>query len=127
MPRIPFNSLIGMELSRLHADGVTVMCPVKPELLNSASVVHGGVAATLADAAVGVALNRHFGGKRPVTTIELKINYFRPVAEGKIFARAHLMRIGSSVCVGRVDLSDGNKNLVGTAIVTYMILPTTSK
>ena len=120
LPRIAFNNLIGLKLTRLHADGVTVECSVRPDLLNSAGVLHGGVAATLADAAVGIALNRHFGGLRPVTTVELKINYFRPVSAGKMYARAYLMRIGSTISVGRVDLTDGEHNLVGTALATYM-------
>jgi uncharacterized protein (TIGR00369 family) len=123
LPTMPFNSLIGLRLTRLHADGVTIEVPVRPELYNSAGVVHGGVAATLVDAAVGISLQREFGGARSITTVELKINYFRPVREGKIFARAHLKRVGSTICVGCVDLADSDDNLVGTALVTYMVLP----
>jgi uncharacterized protein (TIGR00369 family) len=122
LPKMPFNQLLGIRLTKLHADGVTIECAVREELLNSARVVHGGVEATLADAAVGIALNRHFGAQRPITTVELKINYFRPVAKGKIYARAHLLRIGSTLCVGRADLADSEGNAVGTALVTYMLL-----
>ena len=120
---MPFNSLIGVKLTRVHDDGVTIEIAVTPQLLNGFAVVHGGVTATLADAAVGLSLHRHFGGVRPVTTVELKINYFRPVNEGKIYARAHLLRVGSTICVGRVDLTDSKQNLIGAAMVTYMILP----
>jgi uncharacterized protein (TIGR00369 family) len=123
LPRMPFNHLLGIRLTRVHADGLTIECTVRPDLLNGARVLHGGVTATLADAAVGIALTRHFGGSRPLTTVELKINYFRPVQEGKVFARAHLVRVGSTICVGRADLSDTNGNLIGTALVTYMLLP----
>jgi uncharacterized protein (TIGR00369 family) len=119
---IPFNSLLGIQISKSHADGVTLYCKVKPELLNSAGVLHGGVSASIADAAVGVAIQHHFGGTRSISTVELKINYFRPVAEGTLYARAHLLRIGSTLCIGRVDLTDDNKNLVGTGIVTYIFL-----
>ena len=94
-----------MKLTRVHRDGVTIECALRHELTNSAGVAHGGVAATLADAAVGMALNRHFGGKRPITTVEMKINYFLPAAGGRIFARARLLRIGSTLCVGSVDLT----------------------
>lgn len=123
LPNIPFNSLVGLKLKRLHPDGVTIECPIRAALFNSAGVVHGGVAATLVDAAVGISLNRELGGSRPITTIELKINYFRPVSEGAIYARAHLIRVGSSICVGRVDLTDSTRKLIGAAMVTYMILP----
>lgn len=119
---MPFNTLLGIRLKAVHADGVTIECPVRTELLNAAGVVHGGVTATMVDAAVGIALNRHFGGSRPLTTVELKINYFRPVSEGRVYARSRLVRIGSTLCVGRADLSDSSGNLIGTALVTYMLL-----
>ena len=54
--------------------------------------------------------------------MELKINYFLPVTEGRIFARSHLLRIGSTLCVGNVDLTDEHGRAIGTAIVTYMII-----
>ncbi|MGH9539836.1 MAG: PaaI family thioesterase [Terriglobales bacterium] len=122
LSRIPFNTLLGVKLSRVHRDGVTIECALRHELTNSAGVAHGGVAAAMADVAVGMAINRHFGGKRRITTVEMKINYFRPASEGHIFARARLLRIGSTLSVGSVDLTDTKGNLIGTAIVTYMFL-----
>lgn len=119
---MPFNRLLGIRLTKLHTDGLTIECAVRDELLNSASMLHGGVQATMADAAVGIALNRHFGGQRRIRTVELKINYFRPVANGKIYARAYLVRLGSTLCVGRADLADSDGNAVATALVTYMLL-----
>lgn len=120
--RVPFATLLGIKLTRVHRDGVTIECVLTPDLTNSAGVAHGGVAATLADAAVGAAVNRHFGGKRPFTTVEMKINYFLPAREGRILARARLLRIGSTLCVGSVNLTDSRGSLLGTALVTYMLL-----
>ena len=75
----------------------------------------------MADPVVGGAIQRHFGGGRRITTVELKINYFLPVAEGRIFTRSHL-RIGSTPGVGNVDLTDEHGRAMGTAIVTYMFI-----
>ena len=122
MERIPFNQVLGVELSRLHPDGVSLRCKVRKELLNSHGALHGGVAASLADVAVGVAISRHSGGTRRISTVELKVNYLRPVREGTLFARARLLRVGSTLCVGRVDLTDARANAVGTALVTYIFL-----
>lgn len=119
---MPFNKLIGVRVVRRHADGVTIECGTRDDLRNSAGVLHGGVAATLADAAVGIALASHFEGRRPCTTTDLKINYLSAVAQGKIVARSHLLRVGKKLCVGRVDLTDGDGKLVAVAIVTYMLL-----
>jgi uncharacterized protein (TIGR00369 family) len=122
LPKIPFSMLLGVKLARVHRDGVTVECALRHELTNSAGVAHGGVAAALADVAVGMAINRHFGGKRKITTVEMKINYFRPVGEGRILARSRLLRLGSTLGIRSVDLTDRKSNLIGAAIVTYMFL-----
>jgi uncharacterized protein (TIGR00369 family) len=127
LSKVPFAVLLGIRLTRLHRDGVTLECAVRHDLTNSYAVAHGGVAATLADAAVGLALNRHFGGGQPVTTVELKINYFLPAKDGRIFARARLLRMGSTLCVGSVDLTDARGKRIGTALVTYMLLDARAK
>jgi uncharacterized protein (TIGR00369 family) len=126
---IPFNNLLGISFHRAHKDGVTLKCKVKKELLNSSSVLHGGVSASIADVAVGVAVQHHFRDKkRPISTVDLKINYFRPVAEGTtLYARARLLRVGSTLSIGRVDLTDSQKNLVGVATVTYIFLDARGK
>lgn len=120
---MPFNKLIGMRVLRAHSDGVTIECPMRDQLRNVAGVMHGGVAASVADAAVGMALAMHFGGRRACTTTDLKINYLRPITEGdKLVARSHLVRVGQNLCVGRVDMKDAKGTLAAVAIVTYMLL-----
>jgi uncharacterized protein (TIGR00369 family) len=119
---IPFNQLLGMRVWSMHGDGVTIECKIAKRLMNSAGVLHGGVCASLADAAVGIAIHRHLGNHHHITTVEMKINYFRPVKEGRVFARSHLLRVGSTLCIGRVDLADAQRRAIGTALVTYMIL-----
>jgi len=121
MEGMAFNKLVGIRVERVHRDGVTISCKVRPELLNSAGILHGGVTATLADAAVGIALTMRLG-RVAATTVEMKLNYMRPVAAGKLTARARILRMGSTLCIGRVDLFNGSKELVGAALMTYMLL-----
>ena len=120
--RISFNKHLGIRLVRMHPDGLTISCPIRPELLNAAGVLHGGVTATLADVAVGMAVVRHLRGTRGITTVEMKVNYLRAVTGRKILARSRLVRVGSTLAIGRVDLHDDQGRLVGVALVTYMIL-----
>ena len=119
---MPFNQHLGIRVTRVHKDGITIECPLRPELMNGAGTLHGGVTATMADVAVGLALQRHFGRLTPITTVELKVNFFRPVPSGKIVARSRLLRVGSRVMVGRVDLFDARQNLAGAALVTYILV-----
>ena len=122
LPKLPFNQLVGMKITRVHRDGVTVECKVRDDLLNLAGALHGGVFATLADAAAGMSLQRYFEGKRPIATVELKINYLRAVTQGRVFARGRVLRAGRTLCVVRVDLTDEHKREVGAALVTYILL-----
>jgi uncharacterized protein (TIGR00369 family) len=52
----------------------------------------------------------------------MKINFLRPIQDGKLVARSHLLRIGKRLCVGRVDMFDAKRKLAAVAIVTYMLL-----
>ena len=120
--RMPFNTLVGIQVTATHDDGLTIGCELRPDLMNGAGVLHGGVTATLADAAVGLAVFRYFGGTRMAATVEMKVNYLRPIAEGYAAARARLVRIGSHLCVGQVDITDSAGALCGIAIVTNMLV-----
>ena len=120
MPEINFNHYLGLRVVRRHRDGVTVECALRKELLNFSGVLHGGVTATLADVAAGQALGHLL--KRHSTTVELKINYLRPITGRKAIARSHFVRIGKTLCIARVDVFDDKKNLAAVALVTYMIL-----
>jgi acyl-CoA thioesterase len=121
MSTIPFNQFLGIEVDAAHEDGITISCPMRPEFRNGHGVLHGGVIATLADVAVGVALKPRIAPK-VATTIDLKINYLKPLLEGRLFARCHLVRVGKTLITGRVDLKDEQGNLIAIAVASYMIL-----
>ena len=121
MREIPFNRHLGIEVAEAHEDGITVCCAMTPEMRNGHGVLHGGVIATLADVAVGVAIKPRIAPKT-ATTIDLKVNYLKPVVDGKLWARCYLVRVGKTLITGRVDLADDQGKMVAIAIATYMIL-----
>lgn len=125
MRGMSFNNLLGIRLAELHADGISITCKVRPELMNSAGVLHGGVTATMADAAMGIAIATRLG-RVAATTVEMKLNYLRPVSGGKVTARARILKMGSTLCIGRVDLVNDAGELVGVALLTYMLLKSSS-
>lgn len=120
--RMPFEDYLSLRVTRRHKDGVTTECAIGPQLLNSNGVLHGGITASIADEAAWQSIEHHFAEKRSSTTVELKINYLRPIPPGKLKARAYLLRAGRSLCVSRVDMFDPHKRLAATALVTYMLL-----
>lgn len=122
MARLNFNRHLGLRVTRLHRDGVTVECPIRQEYLNLHGTLHGGVTATLVDVAAGFAALAHSDGE-PVATVEMKINYFLPITGRKVTARARILRAGSSLYVCHVDVVDEHRRLAGSALVTYMKTP----
>jgi len=120
---LAFNRHVGVRAQAIHEDGVTLTCRVTPALLNAHQTLHGGVYATIADAAVGMAIFTHFDGQRLATTVEMKVNFFAPIGPGgRIAARARLRRVGTSLVIGQVDLTDQKGRLAGIAICTYKLL-----
>src|SRR5260221_6453898 len=83
-------TLLGMQVRRLHRDGVTVDCLLLNDLRISVGIAHDGFAAAMAYAVVGIALHRHFPGKRRIATVDLKLNYFPAVHADRISHHSHL-------------------------------------
>ena len=117
-----FIETLGIDIIENHADGVSIECLVRKEFFNFRGVVNGGLTARVADSAMGIAVSRHYGPDTPVTTVEMKINYLRPVAAGKLVARSRIVRDGKRICVGQVDVRDGDDNLVAIALTTFAVL-----
>ena len=117
---MPFNDLLGIRLVEEHDDGVTIEMPIREELLNANRVVHGGATASLVDAALGIAITLKWQG-RLVSTVEMKVNYLRPAAEGKLTARSKFVKTGKMIVVGTVEVVDDAGRAVAVGLLTYMI------
>lgn len=123
MARISFNQHLGFRLTRVYRDGVALECAIEPHKLNLLGTLHGGVTATLIDAAAGVAIISALGG-RPATTVDLKVNYLRPVTDGKVHARSRIQKMGKTLAFASVEVKDAHGRLVATGSTTYMVLET---
>lgn len=116
----PFNRLLGIEFGEYHDDGdVSLRLPLDDRHQNGAGVVHGGVILTLADAAVSFGIARAVGGR--CTTVEIKINYLRPVTVGVLTARSHLIRAGRRLVVARGQVHCAGKQ-VAEVLTTFAVL-----
>jgi acyl-CoA thioesterase len=120
--RIPFWSLVGMELIDIKKGWAKTKIPFSPKLSNANEVAHGGVIFSAADTAVGLALLGLVDRHDLLTTIEMKINYLKSFDRGEIFAEATIIFKGSQTAVGEVDVRDSDGNLVAKAISTYAIV-----
>jgi uncharacterized protein (TIGR00369 family) len=84
--------------------------------------VHGGLIAALADAAMGIAFGRTLVDNQDFSTIEMKINFIRPVKEGLVIANAKVVERG--LRIGFVDCTITNERgkRVATATSTCTVI-----
>lgn len=84
--------------------------------------VHGGILCDLADAAMGIAYATLLNGNETFRTIELKINYLKPVWKTAIKAHSIVIKKGNSIGLIDCSLFDENEALVAKASSTCMTL-----
>ncbi len=120
--RFPFNRFLGVRVVEALPDGLTMETEVRPVWGNVFGSMHGGVTASLVDTAVGLAALRTLGFTRPASTVELKVNYLRPIHNGKVTVRARILKSGKTLIVGAGDIYDCSGEHCATSLVTYMAL-----
>jgi uncharacterized protein (TIGR00369 family) len=84
-------------------------------------VVHGGVVAMLAETAGGFASFLAAPAGSRVATIEMKINFLDPVADGEIQADARVLRLGRTTSVVDCNVTDQDGRLVAKALMTFSV------
>jgi uncharacterized protein (TIGR00369 family) len=89
---------------------------------NPMGTVHGGVLCDLADAAMGFAYAGTLEQDDTFTTLELKINFLRPVWETRLTATANLVQRGRTIGLVECDVTDAQGRLVARASSTCMTL-----
>lgn len=107
----PFTRLLGMRLTEVNEGRVVFTAEVKAEHENTIGIAHGGFAATLLDSAMGCAVNSVMPAGRVFTTLEVKINYVRPIRRdtGTLTCIATLIHAGgrTATAEGRIMDADG--------------------
>ena len=122
----PFYKLIGMEVVDIKENYSKLRIPFKKELLQIQGVAHGGVVASIADAAVAIALFSLVDLNDILSTIELKVNYLAPIRSGEIVAEGKIVHKGSRIALGDAEVRNEGR-LVGKALATYMIIKSEGK
>ena len=119
---VPFWSLFDMELIDVKKGWAKMRIPFSKKLTNANGYVHGGAIFSVADTAVGIALYSLVNKDDFITTIEMKINYLKPIDASEIIAEAKIIHKGAHTALGEADVRDANGNLVAKALSTYAIL-----
>ncbi|HKT80166.1 MAG TPA: PaaI family thioesterase [Vicinamibacterales bacterium] len=114
----PLVRLLGLRLIEVDEGRVVFAGTPSAEFYNGLGVAHGGFAATMLDSALGCAVNSMLPAGRLMTTLELKINYIRPLrAEvGEVRCEAKAIHVGArtGTAEGRILDAAGKIYAFGT-------------
>ena len=108
----PLSELVGFHLVEVDPGRAVIELEAREQHTNPMGTLHGGVLATIADTAMGVAHGSLLGEGETSTTIELKINYLRPFWRGKLQARATAVQHGRTLTYLECDVRDPEGNLI---------------
>lgn len=119
----PVAKLLNIELTAMTPGTATVCMQTQiQQQANPMGTLHGGILCDLADAAMGTAWASELTDAQTFTTVELKINYFRPVWSETLTAQARVIRRGRSMGYIECDIHDSQQRLVARAASTCMTL-----
>jgi len=121
-PPPPVARLIGFRLTAVEPGLATVELDAGPRHANPMGTVHGGILCDVADAAMGIAYASGLAEGETFTTVELKINFLKPVRSGRLAATGRVVKAGHTVGLVECDVLDAEGRLVARASSTCMTL-----
>ena len=122
--RMPLVEVLGMrEVEPDESGAIGLAMEPREDLLQSESVIHGGILSTLADTAAAWAVLHDQPMGETLTSIEFKLNFLRPARldGGELLARGRVVRRGSRIAVIDGEVIQGGE-AVARGLFTYLVL-----
>src|ERR1700756_4706112 len=119
---VPIARLIGFEANEIADGRAVVTLSAGPQHANPMGTLHGGVLCDIADAAMGMAFGSTLAAGESFTTVEFKINFFRPVWEARLKAEGQVLRRGRNLGYVECDITDESGRLIAKASSTCLAL-----
>jgi uncharacterized protein (TIGR00369 family) len=114
---------LGARIAEAEPGRVVVELDAGPRHRHGGGVVQGGVITQIADAAMGMSLATLQEDHIWNTTIELKINFIRPMVEGRLRAIGRVVEMKQTLLFGEADVVDDEGRLIARASSTCLVVP----
>lgn len=119
---MPLAGTLGFRLVSIQPGEAVFELEVTHNHHNPMGTLHGGVLCTVADSAMGIAHQSTLQDGESSTTLELKINFLRPVWTGKLRAVGKITKGGRTISLAECEVFDEAERLVAKASSTCMTL-----
>jgi uncharacterized protein (TIGR00369 family) len=124
IPCAPFAALVGIAHAAAESGRVRLAMVPAEFHYNPLGSVHGGVLATLLEAAMTTAVRSTLPVGRFCITVEIKVNYIRAVTEatGEVWGEGHVVHAGRQVALAEGRVVDASGRVYATASTTCLVL-----
>ena len=122
VPPAPVATLLGFRVVDVEPGRAVFEMEAGPQHANPMGTLHGGVLCDIADAAMGIAFASTLSEGESFTTLELKINFLKPVWSARLTATAKVVKRGKTVGLVECDVVDETASLVARASSTCLML-----
>ena len=125
MSDVGFRKWLGLEYEAMEEGRAVVSLRLDEDKRNLRDVAHGGIVASLIDVAMGTAASggNYATRKRPMVTLEIKVNYLAPAAGEALRAVAEVVRAGGRTSVVRCEVTTDRGALCAVGLGTFMARP----
>lgn len=121
-PPPPVARLVGFTLVSANPGEAVVELQTGPQHRNPMGTVHGGILGDIADAAMGIAYVTALDEDESFTTLEMKINFLKPVWDTRLRAAGRVLKHGRTIGLAACEVTDAGGSLVAYATSTCMTL-----
>jgi uncharacterized protein (TIGR00369 family) len=118
----PVAKLVGFAMTEVEPGRAVFEMDAGPQHASPLGTVHGGVICDLVDGAMGVAHAAALDEGETFTTLELKINFMKPVWSGHLRAEGKVIKAGRTIGLVEGRVTDESGALVAYATSTCMTL-----
>ena len=118
----PYFTLLSMEITDLSLGQSRLEVVVEKKHLQPFGMVHGGVYASVVDAAAFWGVYPQLDDDLGITTVELKLNYLAPTSSGLLIAKGKSIKVGKSICLAEAYVEDKSGRLLAHGTETMMVL-----
>lgn len=122
--RCPYFELLSMKIKEVGIGYSVLEIDLAQKHLQPFNMVHGGVFASIIDAAAFWAVWYEVDDQNAgVTTVDLKLNYLAPAAAGKLLARGRQIKLGKTLGYAEASVVDESGKILAHGTSTLFILP----
>lgn len=129
LPPPPIATLLALAPVELEAGRVVFVVEPAEYHYNPIGVVHGGLAATLCDSAMGCAVHSTLPAGTGYTTLELKVNFVRALTKetGPVRCEGKVISVGGRIATAEARVTDAAGTLYAHATTTCLVIRPVTK